>query len=251
MAVRSAIRPNEYDAYKNIAHIVKFLPQEETLWCLSSWSPTTTFTFLLFIATAGLWIFTGMLWSTTQSAVVDGEQATQAAVRAAIAAERTLHSDRAWLVFERVEITTQKDAFLDGIKVGDGIGVTVNWINTGRTPAVHVNACIELQFCEVDSDLPNFSVELPLDSRAIVGQNKTFGSIERFVSEKELESIREHRQTLFIYSKAEYFSIFDDKNSFFTEVSMKVTWQGCIRTAGGSITDRLSVQPCGPQNRCI
>ena len=62
-------------------------PEEKSHWNTpEGW--TAGFTGALFIATAGLWFFTALLWRTTRSAVIEGQQAITAAQSSAEAALR-------------------------------------------------------------------------------------------------------------------------------------------------------------------
>jgi hypothetical protein len=107
------------------------------------------FTGLLFIATAGLWFFTALLWQTTARAVADGEKGVEAATKAALAAERSAE----------VAVTTLRDLERPYVFVSDiwltRVGgesvvphITFDLTNHGRTPAVMRKLTARLRLVE-------------------------------------------------------------------------------------------------------
>jgi predicted carbohydrate-binding protein with CBM5 and CBM33 domain len=81
--------PEDTPALPQVQHVesrVESAEQGEWFYKADWWVAICTF--LLFVATSGLWLFTGLLWRETRRAVVGGEEAAKAAIQAADAANR-------------------------------------------------------------------------------------------------------------------------------------------------------------------
>jgi hypothetical protein len=124
-------------------------PEEKSHWNTpEGW--TAGFTGALFVATTGLWFFTGFLWWTTRRAVIDGEKALKVAQSNAKAARDSADAlprlERAY-VFLEIDPDFPKSikSILDdhqlkdeGLKDGASTTATVKYqfVNHGKTPAV-------------------------------------------------------------------------------------------------------------------
>jgi hypothetical protein len=119
-------------------------------WWLAFW------TFWLFIATTGLWFFTGLMWLATRRAVSEGQQAIAAARTSAEAtqsqattmARMLTASHRAWIKIE-ISLGDQPLIFDD-----NGVSTSVQIImrNVGSAPALHVTPHAWLVVSNSDPD---------------------------------------------------------------------------------------------------
>ena len=84
-------------------------PENEGEWYTRPDWWVAGFTGLLFIATAGLWFFTALLWSTTRRAVSDGERSVKAAIEVAAATRGHIQeAARAATAMENVSVAMNK-----------------------------------------------------------------------------------------------------------------------------------------------
>jgi hypothetical protein len=137
------------------------------------------FTGLLFLATAGLWLFTGLLWRTTTRAVADGEKGLAAATKAAAAAEKSAD----------VAVTTLRDlerpyVFVSDIWLPNGEQnlaaqhISFDLTNHGRTPAIMRKLTVRLRLVEtVDEQIQTLDETETLLISRVIGAGQPIKSI--------------------------------------------------------------------------
>ena len=128
---------------------------------------------LLFIATAGLWFFTALLWRATRKALADSGAAAQAAHRSAMAAEAGLDHARETARRQLRAYVIVTDVKLNKIDPDGRLTATARLENTGQTPALDVTQHQQIIGVASSTDLthefeyrgvPNPSSQAPLAS---------------------------------------------------------------------------------------
>ena len=186
------------------------------------------------------------------------ERYTAETARLAKAAEKAGHVERAWVFFEGINIQRPLYATVGGIASGPGIAFSVTWHNGGRTPATNVQLYMLHKIIRRGRPVPEFDTPTVVQSLGIVGQNKSTSTFSKFVSDFEWMQIRRKSRTLYIYSRAEYFDVFDKDvmrvSEFTAEVMLVGKGSGVVRASeDADVSDdipRIHTAQVGVQNRC-
>jgi len=140
----------EIDQPPDVKPIATEAKDERQWYAVPDWW-VAGFTGLLFTATAGLWIFTGLMWKATTKVAADGENAIKAANRSAKAAEGVLaHNEKTTRSELRAYVGIDLNSETARIEVSPSdrsISVKVLVRNFGRTPAfkLQVSSKIEVR----------------------------------------------------------------------------------------------------------
>jgi hypothetical protein len=87
----------------------------------------------------------------------DGKKAVKAAQASAETALTALGSERAWMSVEKINTQLLINPNIDGISHMQGVGISVAWVNKGRTPALCCEAYAECRVIEInDKTAPSF-----------------------------------------------------------------------------------------------
>jgi len=103
------------------------------------------FTAALFVATTGLWAFTGMLWWSTRRAVIEGQRGVQAAT---LQAQAAINSERPFVYVNNIELVHRSD---------DTIYFVIEFRNYGKTPAFIMDIKTDSSISEILPSEPTYS----------------------------------------------------------------------------------------------
>lgn len=177
-------------------------------------------------------------------------KATHAATTAALAAEKAIHSDRAWMTVSSFNAGFAAGN-INGAPIEKGIVMWIEWINTGRSPALRPNVFFNRRFVGQNESTPVFdagSLSGESDaSGATIGPGQTGSSGQLALNDDEAARFMARETRLFVYSTVTYFDIFNNSQAHFTEVCGEVEYQG-MQIVGDDMIPRVGILPRGPQN---
>lgn len=176
--------------------------QDMALWALG-----------VFLASMGTLFLTGvgvlLLWETlraTRETLREAKNATRAAMAA-------VHSERAWLSVIPYDVAELTDSMIDGAPVRHSLGVRMNWVNAGRSPALETKVTVKKEIIGPDEAIPNF-VSAPPDSTTHgipLGPGVKAPTRWVMLTDAELRSIWGGPNRLIIYTRADYKTAFDPR----------------------------------------
>ena len=217
----------------------------EVFWQATIEDPVAFYTMILAIATIGLWIFTALMWRVTRRAVIGGESAAQAAVRAAQAAENSLaharaSADRQQRPYVFMDIRLFRQLRAQAGAVNEAIQIEVTWKNMGVTPARRATACLGMQ--AFDGPMPEDFDFHDLIEPTMVG---SIGPGATIVSRYRLPVAQfgtpgAYRQ-VYYWGWLEYDG-FDEAPRSRTEICAKLEWDNDPRTIGVNFTDTFQAR---------
>ncbi len=223
---------------------------------------TTAATIVIAIFTATLWRATEKLWKAGEKQMelieanaisqTKGMQASIATARdVADATKALVGSDRAWMTFDGFNTEWLTNATIDGITYPKAVGISLNWKNTGRSPALRVNAFIDQKILPTGSAVPWFAEKAAIgenERRMIGGPGWVARSLSRVIDDDTFQKIGRQELVWFVYSKVTYSTVFDPEASCYTEICLMVATNGQIRQPNGVLIPNLNLCPIGPQN---
>lgn len=142
------------------------------------------------------------------------------------------------------------NATVDGVAGQNGWQLAISWVNVGKSPAVRVSTCIEYKVIEQTAVIPSFGMEVVSGSKAIVGQNKIASTNEVFITQDDVANVISNSKQVWIYSKIEYFSVFNSGLSRVSEVCGRLMYKGQAVARDGTVHMRWTIGVAGPQNTC-
>lgn len=167
-------------------------------------------------------------------------QATRDTVKAAMAA---VGAERAWMTVAGTKITKAENSIYNGQPVALMYGVSIRWVNDGRSPAVNSVATVIPRY---SATVPVFDIKPRTDGKAIVGPGREVNTPPIWLSAEECEAINCRRHTMFIYARFDYQDVFDSTARRHTEGAYEVE---ILRTEDNWIAVNLSA--VGLQNSAI
>lgn len=88
-------------------------------------------------------------------------QANRSAQDAAVAAKAAIEAERPWCAVSDVDTMHFMDSAIDGVDVYRTVGVSINWKNFGRSPALHARLMRGFKIVASDDPIPNFDFQFP------------------------------------------------------------------------------------------
>jgi hypothetical protein len=222
----------------------------EDRWPLRFAGYMTLFTGLLVIVGAGQLIMFFKQLRLIRDGMNDAKIAAEAARDAAIAAQETLKSNRAWMCMSQWTGASIGNAFIDGVHIGETYGFSIVWENSGRSPALDFNIYTEIKTIGRDDELPTFDVSRGLvqDIRAILGPGKQGASLIKPLPSDEYHSFKNRERHVVLYCLVNYRDIFDTTIIRRSEVCLKLSCVGDMPDATGRTMPYITGGPVGPQN---
>jgi len=175
-------------------------------------------------------------------------KSTNAAIKAANAAEAQVRTNRAWLCNDGYNSGRWMNGSVSGQLIRNGFVFHIKWKNVGGTPALAINVNCVHQLAPLGSEAPPFPKMVDEDSpsHGMVGPGGTFSTHNLIIDDRESELFRTGRHVLFVYSSVSYNDIYSQEQRL-SEVCMAVECWGVTETDKGP-EYVLSVHAAGPQN---
>ncbi len=156
-------------------------------------------------------------------------------------------AERAWVSNINVMIHPFTNATV--IDTGDkmnGVMFVIEWINSGRTPAIHCSLLTQRQTIKRGENIPTFNHPPNLEQRQapLIPGVKVMSPPCHF-ADTEINALHNREIRLFIHGRADYQTIFFGDISFYTEVTLEVE-HGGFRGDNGQVIFNFSA--IGPQN---
>jgi hypothetical protein len=225
--------------------------EEEAKWYRKPDWWVAVFTGGLFVATCGLWLFTGLLWRATLKAVRDTEASIELSRRATLAAEGANFAERAWIVLDQLDWINSTNTIIDGVAHKQAMGFSFRLVNVGRSPALNTSVFSAFAFFTEGEELPHFDAPVSQESSNVVlGQGKTFNSPYRGFPRAKIDSLVGGRR-LAIYCRVNYVDIFTGDVQRCTELTLVVRKDGQrLDDEGKLVVPNLAQEFRGSQNGC-
>lgn len=216
--------------------------EQQAYYDLKAQQDMAAWAFGMLIVTIWLAVITligvGFVWKTL---VV-----TQNAGAEAIAAVHGV--ERAWLTVKSAEIKFYGNIGTeDGGPDGPSYTITINWTNTGRSPAKNVNAILMPRASDAPGWTPDFDVTNVPAGSGIVGPDRDFAPPPIILEADDVKALFEGRNFLFLYSRVEYRVMGQDDGMRYTEITARVGLYSLTDPSGESEL-HIGLTPVGPQN---
>lgn len=185
-----------------------------------------------------------LLWTLLQT-----RKSTDAAVRAATAAEANIYSNRAWMCLSGFSTAPFKDGWIDGVHFDSGFALSVQLRNMGLSPALQCDVYRGLRIVKMSDDIPEFERSNTKDLRsATVGPQQTVSSPMMAITDSNVNDLLSGHARVFIYVHISYHDIYATTPMRHTEVCGEMQYTGDEQHADGVIRKRFDLSPLGPQN---
>jgi hypothetical protein len=219
--------------------------QQQAFWAKLTFVITTLGT----AAVVTTLVYTAVAARAAQTAAEATVASVKAAQRSADAAEKAGHTERAWVFYEGLRLGDAPEADVFGT-IRDVFVIYVSWINGGRTPAVKANLYATAQIIDTNIPPPLFRWSFPAESNVIIGQGKVATTYQCFVSDVEIALARARKKRLVVYSKVEYFDVFNKDIVRLSEATFFIDFNGELVDKDGRRTENIATGFFGPQNGC-
>lgn len=163
---------------------------------------------------------------------------------------QALKSERAWVLFEKLERSNLIDTKIGNEMIDSGIGLQVIWKNTGRSPALNAIIWVDYALTEKGSSIPSFDHKNlePEDFNCVtIGPDQSMATTIMGMNRSNSQRWLNREVRLLIYSRIEYSDIFTPKKRRYTEICIDITSQG-NQTVNGRLLASVQMMPVGPQN---
>jgi hypothetical protein len=176
-----------------------------------------------------------------------------AALAAALASKHAgeaLRTDRAWITAIDTVIEEHTQPNVGGTIYPVGLGLPMKWKNSGRTPALktEIYSAFRLVAWE-DTEVPMFQKPSAFTGTgSVLGPDLEVTSATNPIVGDHYNRVMARQAKVFIYSTARYFDIFDQRTARFSEACFEIRWVGTQVMPDGTIGNRFSRSPRGPQN---
>ena len=145
--------------------------------------------------------------------------------------EITRSGQRAWMTDADPNITERIDDTIPGQHYQNALGFNHTWENTGSTPAIGARCLTTISIVAWDAKPSHHVFPEPPDKTRTIGPGKKGAGTVRMLSGPQTQSFRAQQCKVFVYSRIEYFDIFDRKALRVSEVCHEAF------VPGGSIND--------------
>ena len=223
-----------------------FLVKNKGAFAVISGMLVAGFTGMLVRSTNRLWIAGREQLRETQKAT---EAARISATAAQVSADTMRQSERAWLGYNTVVVqrvfSFPVEVSPNTVEMHNGYSFTVEWINSGRTPALFLILYADGLKVDGQSTAPPFTVpESPdeVQGTAIPGAPRRAAPC--FIDDATVGLLAAGTARYFLYSTADYDTVFSSTERHHSEVCLEVTIPGTKSDGSPSF---LFTQT-GPQN---
>jgi hypothetical protein len=220
------------------------------------------FTYCLVIVTWALARITKKLWDagerqikTSRSVAASQARQTRDAIkearRSADAAMAALGSDRAWLVPapDKIGFAVYEDSTVDGVFYKKTLAISVNWVNKGKSPAIHtaIRACHKIASKD-DATIPLFNIDIEDEARCgIIGPDSYGASRDTILTEEHFRGVFSKQEVIYIYSKTAYTDIYNSTIVRESETCYQIAYPG-DKIVNGKSMPNWQIFQVGPQN---
>ncbi len=207
----SAFKPvtSTYQKTSNAGQNTRNRPKEPGWFGIPFDGWVAIFTGFLFLATAGLFFFTALLWRATKNLIVEERENSARELRAYVSAEKV-----------DFFISTQ---FAGGTQFVDGYVFTVVWRNVGKTPAKKLHSVIQPQIYPANEDrFPAFIMNEPDPQTIDLGPNQTAKTANCFISIATLRSIWLRENEVILWARLEYSDALEPNIGRYTERCVRI-----------------------------
>ncbi len=155
------------------------------------------------------------------------------------------------MTYSDFELDLFTEGTIDGVPVTHGLAMRINYINAGKTPATRTIIIFthSVEPLTQDEFPTHFSVLSSEEgSTGSVGPGRFVSGPGRAVGPQETDDIMARRSRLWLYSRGEYGDPGDKKESYLTEVCMKMMYLGDRVAPDGTRRPHFVGEIVGPQN---
>ncbi len=125
--------------------------------------------------------------------------------------EITRNGQRAWMT-DAVPIKTEAiNSSFAGMLYTDAVGFNHAWENTGPTPAIEARCLTTISIVAFTAKPERHTFPNPDEEAQIVGPGKKISGPTRMLSDQQTAAFRARTCKVFVYSRIEYFDIFEGK----------------------------------------
>jgi len=208
-------------------------------------------------ANEGLW----MGWFQTIGGFITLAAAIAAAIYARDAAKHTEQANviaksahRAWMAPSGVNKAFLTNCTINDVPVDKSYGFTVDWLNSGGSPAVSVATAISYRICPNGSAFPPLSVRLPVweELTAIVAPGQSIRTHMAALTGPEAVLFRAGKVFVAMKSRAYYADVHSApakiEDLHFTDNAFTIRHNGGVDDFGGAEGESITVNTVG---RCI
>lgn len=225
--------------------------QDMAFWAQWMFWVNTGTTLLTFV---GLFLIWRTLTATKSAAkaawcgVEEARGATQAAIRAAEAAGDAVAAERAWLTMATINTQFHKDLRIGNAGHEKALALTVQWLNSGRSPANNTRITCHGAVIAHDDDIPTFSEEPNDDFSFVIGPGMDVESMTFYITGADLDAFMSKSRKAIVYSKALYFDVFNKATERVSESCASVEYSGARIGRNGESSPNFSIFAVGRQN---
>jgi hypothetical protein len=204
------------------------------------------FTFVLAVSTIGLWIVT---WLGSRRQASDMEASIAAARDSASAAMSALGTERAWMIFHKIDHGTFENATVNNIPHQDGFMFHIQWKNAGRSPAIKAMLYYKFRVADPKEKPEIFQPDWSaIDIQVPIGQGVEVSTAFMPIFGADLGMFSEGSKKIIVYSAIKYFDIYMPDRSRLSEVCFEIFFDGFKTLPDNRRTINLQVHSAGNQN---
>jgi hypothetical protein len=160
-------------------------------------------------------------------------------------AEALKISERAWIAWRRIISRPLKDVIVNGEEWGDGIAFIIEWVNSGKTPAIKLDLISQTKIVYKEDSVPTFTFTPDAGQhQSTLSPSVIVTSRPRLIKKQDINALRNRQCRIFIYGRADYETVILEEPPKYSEVCFEVEHQGITETG----QDSFAFSAAGPQN---
>lgn len=169
-------------------------------------------------------------------------QAVEASVRSAEASRDMIFTERAWMAHSDII-----DATYTCPNIKDGLQITVWWENSGRSPAIAVNATSLLFMSRDGSEPKQFPPPIIKETGGVVGPRLRMSTAQCEMNDERYELFKKREARFFLYARVDYRDVYQPREPRHTALLVEMIYNGTITINGRPARD-ITFNPIGDQN---
>jgi hypothetical protein len=172
-----------------------------------------------------------------------------AAQQSAGAAIQALGADRAWIVFDNIPINQAAGGKIMGKDFDLAVFAQPVWRNRGRSPALQATIYATGILGGFADEPPTFQAIWPDPFVSMIaGPDQTIIGVQCPMVDDDMLAIFERRSAWFVYSSVRYRDMFNPEIDRFSEVCIRIRYNGEFTAPNGVKGVNWEVAPIGLQN---
>jgi hypothetical protein len=169
------------------------------------------------------------------------------------AAQEMVYAERAWMSFVKTMTDILEHYKAANRFIARGIGVSLHFVNTGRSPAIDVYMCTLYEIIDFGSQIPAFEPDAPdvvKLARGPVGPDISIPSEVIYLDESQVMELANRQKQLIVYCKIEYRDIFLQSVTRHTETCGRFVIDSSPHEVQAKGIIRSGFIAMGDQNTC-